>query len=123
MLLLACTTSIFPTSATSAAPADAGFLRNAQIGGLTRHDIDALNSTVGVVLNTKSDGQTIRWSNHGMGERVSIDATLTPESTSIRHVTTCRYVLVIVNAGGKPARLRPRYCRTGDAPWVLEALE
>jgi hypothetical protein len=99
---------------------DPGFLHDTPLGHLDQQDIDALDSTIRVVLNTRNDGETSRWTNRGSGTPTEIDATLTPEGTTIKHRKTCRFVVVTVRAKGKSIRLRPRYCQTADASWALQ---
>lgn len=106
-------------AASPAWPASAGFLERAPGGRLDQQDIDALNSTVKAVLNTRDDGETSAWSNHATGNRAEVKATLTPEGTSIVHHRMCRYVVVTVQ-GGQPFTLRPQYCRNADATWELQ---
>jgi surface antigen len=98
-------------------PADAAWLRDTPLGQLDQQDIAALDSTVRVVLNTRNDGETSRWTNRGSGNPVEINATLTPEGTSIKHGRTCRFVVVTMHAKGKTVRLRPQYCQPGDGSW------
>ena len=87
---------------------------------LDQSDIAALNSSVVVVLNTKDDGQTTRWNRPAMGNRAEVNATLTPEGTSIKQRTTCRFVAVTVKAGTQAVKLRPQYCRTPQTEWALQ---
>ncbi|MFP6562661.1 hypothetical protein WJ542_30805 [Paraburkholderia sp. B3] len=100
-----------------AALADTGLLHGTPLEKLDRPDLDALESTVLVVLNTRNDGETSRWTNNGSDNRAVVNATLTPEGTAIKHRRTCRFVAITVTTVGKTGRLRPQYCRTGDAPW------
>lgn len=95
---------------------------------LDRSDIDALNSTVQVVLNTKNDGESTRWSRAATPERAEVDATLTPEDTTISQRRTCRFVAVTLHAANRASnqapnqtvKLRPQYCRSANTPWELQ---
>lgn len=98
----------------------AGFLGGTRVSHFDQKDIDALNSTVQVVLNTKNDGETSRWTRPASGDHVEVSATLTPEGTSIKHQRTCRFVAVAVQAGANAIKLRPQYCRTAKTPWALQ---
>jgi surface antigen len=110
-------TLLFAGAPLPAWPADAAWLRNTPLGQLDQRDIEALDSTVRVVLNTRSDGETSRWTNRGSGNPVEISATLTPEGTSLKHGRTCRFVAVTMHAKGKTVKLRPQYCQPGDGSW------
>ncbi|WP_027794820.1 hypothetical protein [Paraburkholderia acidipaludis] len=103
--------------------ADTGLLHGTPLSKLDRPDLDALESTVLVVLNTRNDGETSRWTNNGSDNRPTVSATLTPEGTTIKHRRTCRFVAITVNTAGKTGQLRPQYCRTGDASWERQKAE
>ncbi|MDR3097005.1 MAG: hypothetical protein LBV73_08015 [Paraburkholderia sp.] len=98
-------------------PAQAGFLEIAPMSQLDQSDIDALTSTVRVVLNTRNDGATTQWTRPAMAGRPEVSATLTPEGTTIRNRKTCRFVAVTIHAGEHAVKLRPQYCQTPKTPW------
>lgn len=101
-------------------PASAGFLDRTPMSQFDRSDIAALNSTADVVLNTKDDGQTTRWTRPATADHAEINATLTPEGTTIKHRRTCRFVAVTVHAANQTVKLRPQFCRTAQTPWELQ---
>ncbi|MEM5316906.1 hypothetical protein [Paraburkholderia sp. JHI869] len=103
--------------------ADTGFMRDVRIEGLDPHDIEALDSTVRAVLNTRDDGEASQWTKSGPDGQATVNATLTPEGTSIKHQRTCRYVVVAVHAASRSVTLRPKYCRASDGTWSLQAPE
>ncbi|HKT99729.1 MAG TPA: hypothetical protein VJS30_24865 [Paraburkholderia sp.] len=90
---------------------------------LDRNDIAALNSTVDVVLNTRDDGQTARWTRPAAGNHAEVNATLTPEGTTIKQQRTCRFIAVTVHAGVQTVKLRPQYCRTATTSWELQGAQ
>ena len=98
----------------------AGFLGGTPMNQLDQQDIDALNSTAQVVLNTKNDGQTTHWTRPASGNRGEVSATLTPEGTSIKDRRTCRFVAMTVKAGNHAFKLRPQYCQSPSTPWELQ---
>ncbi|WP_167760164.1 hypothetical protein [Paraburkholderia pallida] len=101
-------------------PAYAGFLSGTPMGQLDQKDIDALNSTVLVVLNTKNDGETTPWMRPATVDRAEVSATLTPEGTSIKHRRACRFVAVTVHTGNQTVTLRPQYCQSAKMIWELQ---
>ncbi|WP_028218664.1 hypothetical protein [Paraburkholderia oxyphila] len=101
-------------------PAYAGFLNGTPMSQLDQKDIDALNSTVQVVLNTKNDGETTSWMRAATVDRAEVSATLTPEGTSIKHHRTCRFVAVTVHTGNQAVTLRPQYCQSAKMTWELQ---
>lgn len=101
----------------------AGYLGGTRVSRIDQKDIDALNSTALVVLNTKNDGETSRWTRPASPDRPEVSATLTPEGTSIKHRRTCRFVAMTVQAGPHAIKLRPQYCRTPKTPWELQGAQ
>ncbi|MFD1559893.1 hypothetical protein ACFSHT_30340 [Paraburkholderia silviterrae] len=104
-------------------PAYAGFLNGTPMSQLDQKDIDALNSTVQIVLNTKNDGETTPWIRPASGDRAEVSATLTPEGTSIKHHRTCRFVAVTIHAGDQAFKLRPQYCQSAKTTWKLQGAQ
>lgn len=107
-------------SALPAWSADPGFTRGVRIEGLDQNDLDALDSTVRAVLNTRNDGESSQWTKTVPGGQPAVNATLTPEGTSIKHHRTCRFVVVAVHAASQSVTLRPQYCKAGDGSWSLQ---
>lgn len=100
-----------------------GFLGGTHMSQFDQKDIAALDSTVQVVLNTKNDGETSRWTRPASADHPEVSAILTPEGTSIKHQRTCRFVAVTVQAGANAVKLHPQYCRTAKTPWELQRVQ
>lgn len=96
------------------------FLDNTPISYMTQAEINSLQKAALNTLNSKSDGESMHWTNHGSGNSVAVDATLTPDQTETSGAKTCRYVRVLLNAKGQSMNLHPRYCRIGGAQWQLQ---
>lgn len=104
-------------------PAYGDFLEGTPMAQLDKNDIAALNSTVGVVLNTKDDGETTHWVRPASPDHAEVSADIVPEGTSITNQGTCRFVTVTVHAGGRAVKLRPQYCRGAKAEWELQGAQ
>ncbi|MBN3760575.1 hypothetical protein [Burkholderia sp. Ac-20365] len=112
--------SLLLTSTGAAQASNLNFLNDTPMSYIKKNDIDAIKVALTNVLNTKSDGEATQWTNHGTGNSVKIDATMTPESTRHEGSRTCRRVTVVLSAKGQSMNLHPAFCGTGEKDWTLQ---
>ncbi|CAB3801074.1 hypothetical protein LMG28614_05316 [Paraburkholderia ultramafica] len=96
-----------------------GFLNNTPLAYMKQPDMDSLNRAIDSALESKADGETAAWNNHGLGNGVAIDADLTPTQTTTQDQRTCRHLAVTLRAKGQSLDLHPQYCRAGKGKWQL----
>lgn len=97
-----------------------GFLMNTPISYMKERDLEQLNQSAGVALNTKADGQTLEWNNKGTGNSVSIHGTITPSDTVKEGGQTCRKLAIVAQAKGQSQTWSPVACKTGAEKWKLK---
>ena len=100
--------------------ANLGFLKHTPISYMKERDMQLLNKAARTALDTKDDGQSLDWSNHGAGNPVPIKGTITPTSTKKSGDRTCRTVTIVAEAKGQTQSWTPVACKRGGEDWQLE---
>ncbi|WP_244206904.1 hypothetical protein [Caballeronia pedi] len=77
-------------------------------------DRKALHCAAQEALDTKKDGETIKWNNDGTGDTVHIEGTVTPRDTVKREGGPCRKVTLVVVAKGQTQSWTPTECKKGE---------
>jgi hypothetical protein len=112
--------SLLVLGATGAHAANLGFLSDTPISLMRQADIDSIQTAVNEALDTKQDGETVKWTNAGTRNRARIDATITPSHTIKEDPRTCRVVAISLHARGQSTNLNPRFCRSGSDSWEFQ---
>lgn len=107
-------------SCTCAHAANLNFLKDTPISYMKPADRKALNRAAQEALDTKKDGQSIKWNNNGTGNTVHIEGTVTPRDTVKRDGGTCRKVTLVAVAKGQTQTWTPTACKKGGAEWRIE---
>jgi len=97
------------------------FLRDTPLGAMSRADYDSITRAIQKVVAEKQDGEAATWNNAGLGNRVKVDATITPTNTQQLGNTTCRDTEVVLRARGESMTVRPQFCRQGKGEWSFQA--
>lgn len=100
--------------------ANLGFLSDTPISYMKERDLQALNKSAGLALNTKADGESLPWNNEGAGNPVAIHGTITPSRTVKDGMTTCRTVAIVAQAKGQTQTWSPVACKVGTENWKLK---
>lgn len=96
------------------------FLKDTPISYMKPADRKALNRAAQDVLDTKKDGESVRWSNEGTGNSVRIAGTVTPRDTVKRAGRTCRKVTLTAVAKGQTQSWTPTACKQDGGDWKIE---
>jgi surface antigen len=105
--------------ATVGQAANLNFLKDTPISYMKDADRKALNEAAQIALETKQDGESLKWSNAGTGNSVSITGTITPDSTSKKGDQTCRTATLVAIAKGQTQSWTPTVCKQGSGPWKI----
>ncbi|SAK48920.1 hypothetical protein AWB76_01270 [Caballeronia temeraria] len=100
--------------------ANLNFLNDTPISYMKPPDRQALNRAAQNALDTKQDGESVRWSNEGTGNPVHIEGTVTPRDTEKSGSGTCRKVTLTAIAKGQTQTWTPTACKKGDGPWQIK---
>lgn len=97
------------------------FLRDTPLGVMSKADYDSITRAIEKTVAQKQDGEAATWNNAGLGNRVKVDATITPTNTQQQDDTTCRDTEVVLRARGESMIVRPQFCRKGTGAWTFQA--
>lgn len=97
------------------------FLRDTPLGAMSKADYDSITRAIQKAVAQKQDGEAATWNNTGLGNRVKVDATITPTTTQQQGNTTCRDTEVVLRARGESMTVRPQFCRQGTGAWTFQA--
>ncbi|RZF26047.1 hypothetical protein EVC45_30580 [Paraburkholderia sp. UYCP14C] len=97
-----------------------GFLSDTPLSQMRQADITSIQSAVNQALDTKQDGETLKWENNATRNRPRVDATITPSHTIKEEARTCRVVAINLSARGQTMHLTPRFCRSGSDNWEFQ---
>lgn len=106
-------------AAASCHASNLNFLRHTPISYMREADRRALNDAGQVALETMKDGESLKWSNAGTGNSVSIHGTVTPHDTSKQGDRTCRAATLVAIAKGQTQSWTPTVCKQGSGPWKI----
>jgi surface antigen len=95
------------------------FLKDTPVAYMTSRDKAALNRAAQTALDTKQDGESLRWNNSGSGSSVQISGTVTPKSTEKNGDETCRAVTLVAVAKGQTQTWTPTACKSGTGEWKV----
>lgn len=96
------------------------FLKDTPITYMKPADRQALNRAAQKALETKKDGETMRWSNEGTGNPVHIEGTVTPRDTTSSGGDKCRRVTLVAVAKGQTQTWTPIACKTASGEWRIK---
>ncbi|WP_232624439.1 RT0821/Lpp0805 family surface protein [Paraburkholderia ginsengisoli] len=105
--------------ATPGHAANLNFLKDTPVSYMKEADRKALNDAAQVALEKKQDGESLKWSNAGTGNSVSITGTITPHDTSKQGDRTCRKATLVAMAKGQTQSWTPTVCKNGSGPWKI----
>lgn len=100
--------------------ANLNFLNSTPITYLKKKDKAALYQAVGKALNESKDGDTVGWSNQGLGNSVAITSEITAANTSKTDSGACRDLRLVLHAKGQDQTLALKLCNKGDTGWVIQ---
>ena len=103
----------------SASAVGLGFLADTPMAYLNKNDKPVFVKAVTDVLNDKTDGETVQWSNEGLRNSVRIAAEITASDTQKTDTQTCRKVQVGLSAKGQEQTLKLKVCKAGTAAWKV----
>ncbi|MCC8404344.1 hypothetical protein LJ655_21080 [Paraburkholderia sp. MMS20-SJTN17] len=118
MLLIACVVSLAESG--TAFAINLGFLRNTPISVMRQRDLQVLNDAARLALDTKEDGESLDWDNHGTRNPVRIEGTVTPRDTVKEGDQTCRKITLVAVARGQSQSWTPTVCGKGNGQWELQ---
>ncbi|WP_321796740.1 RT0821/Lpp0805 family surface protein [Caballeronia sp. J97] len=107
-------------SGTCVQAANLNFLKDTPISYMKPADRQALNRAAQRALDTKKDGETVRWNNEGTGNTVPIEGTVTPRDTVKSEGETCRKVTLTAVAKGQTQTWTPTACKKGGGQWQIK---
>ena len=93
--------------------ANLNFLKDTPVSYMKPADRQALNRAAQQALETKKDGESMKWSNEGTGNPTHIEGTVTPRDTSKIDGESCRKVTLVVVAKGQTQTFTPTACKQG----------
>lgn len=96
------------------------FLKDTPIAYMKPADRQALNRAAQEALETRKDGQSLKWSNAGTGNTVHIEGTVTPRDTVKSGSETCRKVTLVARAKGQTQTWTPTACKQGGGQWKIK---
>lgn len=105
---------------TCAYASNLNFLKDTPISYMKPADRKALNRAAQRALDTKKDGESLRWNNDGTGNPVHIEGTVTPRDTVKSGGETCRKVTLVAVAKGQTQSLTPTACKQGGGEWHIK---
>ena len=106
--------------ATGAHAANLGFLADTPLSQMRQADIASIQTAVNQALDSKQDGETVKWENGATRNRPRVDATITPSHTVKEADRTCRLVVINLSARGQTMHLTPQFCRSGSDEWEFQ---
>jgi hypothetical protein len=112
--------SLLVLGTTGAHAVNLGFLSDTPISQMRQADIASIQSAVMQALDTKQDGEMVKWVNTDTRNRTRIDATITPSHTIKDEARTCRMVAIALRARGQSMNLNPQFCRSGSDNWEFQ---
>jgi surface antigen len=111
--------AVLVSSAAAAVAHNLSFLKDTPVAYMTPRDKEALNRAAQTALDTKQDGESLRWNNSGSGSSVQINGTVTPRTTEKNGDETCRAVTLVAVAKGQTQTWTPTACKTGSGDWKV----
>jgi surface antigen len=112
--------SALAMSCSLACAGNLNFLKDTPITYMRPADRQALNRAAQEALDTKKDGESLKWSNAGTGNTVHIEGTVTPRDTAKSGSETCRKVTLVAVAKGQTQSWTPTACRKGGGQWKIK---
>jgi surface antigen len=104
---------------TCACASNLNFLKDTPISYMKPADRKALNRAAQHALDTKKDGESLKWNNEGTGNPVRIEGTVTPRDTVKGEGETCRKVTLVAVAKGQTQGLTLTACKQGGSEWRI----
>jgi surface antigen len=105
---------------TCAYAANLNFLKDTPVSYMKPADRQALNRAAQQALDTKKDGESLKWNNDGTGNTVHIEGTVTPRDTVKSEGQTCRKVTLVAVAKGQTQTFSPTACKQGGGEWRIK---
>lgn len=98
-----------------ATSANLGFLKDTPISRFNKADMDMLNATLDLALESSPDGTASEWKN----EKTGSSGTITPQKSLETGGKKCREVLVVNQHKTLKGEGTYTLCRVAEKKWVL----